>query len=144
MNNKKFVNVNLSSSFVVRARCKKCSEVPKYYYYSRLPINWFTPNKNFEIKNSYRKYYKRMCSDSYQSEYPSNHLFKLGYLSWHPPEKGYNPRLHITKGSYPMEFIEILTCSCGGTSWYFLSPNPFKKEVLFRKAMKNFPFKFAY
>lgn len=134
MHNIQIIKINISNSFIHRARCAKCGNQPKYYYISANPILYNDPNKNKNNFKFIKKYYKRISSDHKIDDF--RFASKLNYYNHSVNYKSYNPKLHRVKGAdAKFNLIESLTCECGYTFWYFTEKSiKNRSEILNRKS----------
>lgn len=139
------IKVNLSTPFLTRARCKACGKHPTIYYYARNPVMWNNPRKVLEQFAFYIGYFKRACSDFYLDDSPAS-FTKANYFSYEVPFKGFNPKLHRTRGAHPVfNYTEFVACECGESIWAFTDKSiRSRPEIVMRKAKYNFPQKFNF
>jgi len=145
--------VNISSTFLPRCRCKHCGGGPEFYYATGNRPTFKDAHIQIQLSGYYRKYIKRMCRDFYLWEEPSSfrdtHDFKFRL------DKQYSPILHRTVGaaqSIPFEsymkrqnVTDVLCCICGDTTWvYNVKSSKGKPEIINRKGRYNYPSKFEY
>ena len=64
------IRVNISQTFLNRARCSKCGKHPSYYYYVRRPYLWRDIGLHISASKWFRQWINRMTSDWYLSEAP--------------------------------------------------------------------------
>lgn len=139
------IKVSVSSTFVSRSRCRKCTTTPSIYFYSRNPISWYDPNRAKSVFEFVKKYCKRLCPEDYKFDdfvYSS----KIGYYNHPVNYKGYKPKLHRTRGVNPIfDMVEYLTCECGHTIWAFSEKSVSNRpEISQRKAKYKHNNKFFY
>jgi hypothetical protein len=132
----KTIGISLSSSFMARARCKKCGGAPTIYYAMFKPHVWadISDYKKFRSRN--RRWVYRMCSSWYKS-YPPKEFHDVSEFTFRLEHKNYNPVLHRTRGSVGglSNTIECLSCICGQTSWAFNQDSvKHRLEIINRKA----------
>ena len=138
------IQINLSTPFLQRAKCKFCEKGPSYYYCCRNTffLDATTPQKYMQwvTKHNYR-----ICTDDYLFEEPKQ-CTQLINLSYQLPYKGYTPTLHRCRGVQPRtDFIEYVICKCGKTTWQFYYRSAKNRpEIINRKCRNNFPKKFLY
>lgn len=138
--------VNLSSSFVVRSRCKYCHSGPAHYYFSKNPNLLFSPNwKYFESAAWLSKCYKRICSDYYLMDSPS-YVKSVSDFTHKVRYKAFRPKLFKNKGVHPFsDYREFLICECGKSCWEFYQKSTSKRvEIINRKSRYNHKFIFNY
>jgi hypothetical protein len=139
------VQVNLSSSFVVRSRCKFCATGPKHYIISKLSTKWYDHSMIKDRFTSYVKRLKRMNYDFYLTVSPK--VFNsVGFLTHTAFYKGYNPALHKNISLSPIaNYMEYLACGCGRTQWGFAQKSSASRpEIASRKSRYKYPRKFDY
>lgn len=127
-------NVNISSTFIARTKCKFCNVGPTHYYASKNPISTVSHREVLAFFNWVKKYYGRFCRDFYLFDDPSN-CSSLKAFSHPVNYKGFRAKLHKNKGVSPhMDFVDCLVCDCGRTTWAFYQRSiSNRKEVVNRK-----------
>jgi hypothetical protein len=139
------VQINLSSSFLVKSRCKFCVSGPKHYVISKLSTKWIDHSMVKDRFAAYVKRLKRFNYDFYLSVSPK--VFNsINFLTHTVFYKGYNPALHKNVGvPAAANYMEYLTCNCGLTQWGFAQKSAASRpEIVLRKAKYNYPRKFDY
>ena len=139
------IRVNLSNSFMVRTKCAVCGEEPTIYYYNAKPYLWNEPKSQKRLFDAIKHWYKRMCMDWYLESNPS--YFHSGADFSHPVDyKGFNPKLHYTRGINPdANIVEFITCWSGCTIWAFVDKaNKNRPEFVNRKSRYSHPHKFFH
>lgn len=135
------VQVNVSSTFMIRCRCKRCGKNPSVhrYFYFKNPNYWKSPRKQIERFSYIKKHVKRFCEDYYLSNKPSKYT-NMSIFSHSPTYKGFNPKLHKNKGVLPFDdYAELITCPCGRTTWSFYQKSILERfEIINRKAKYNY------
>lgn len=142
-NNPKNINVNTSSSFMVRARCKKCGKPPSIYYYSRVPTKYHDVDGYRIYTKTYQEYTKAINLNWFLSFAPKQ-LTKIGDFG------ADLHRGHITisavaktKQGRDSKIVEYLTCECGETIWAFNRRSvKTRPDIINRKGKYNYPKKF--
>jgi hypothetical protein len=137
------VSINLSSTFVVRAKCKECGESPNTYYWMNQPSYWYNIRSSQDMFSWYKKHIKRMTGDWYKVNKPKN-FHSTKHFNFYWSEKSYNPALHQHIGINPSEnIVECLACPCGVSVWMFAQrPAETRMEIKNRKARSKYPRKF--
>lgn len=140
------IKINISSSFMARARCKECGKGPDYYYGVLKPFMW-KEIKHFMIFSSFAK--KWIANkNAWYKEFDPKYFTHLGDFSKKLEDKSYNPITHRTKGAdindlYNM--VEYVGCGCGATVWGFNQKSVQKRpEITNRKGRYKYPQKFSY
>ena len=137
-----FIKIRLSTTFVARCKCKYCGGSPSFYWYTRNPTMWFSPRKEIEHFDFYRKFIKKFNSDFYLNEEPRyfNRMSLFKYVG----REGYRPRLHRTRGTNPVfDKVEYLSCDCGSATWAFnQKAGDTRPERSNRRARSFFPQEF--
>lgn len=111
------IKINLSTPIVMRARCKRCGKFPDTYYCLRHRELIKDVKKQIAHSLRTKKYIKKMNAEWYFDFSPSN-FSSINLFSHSTIYKGYNPRLHKTKGLDPHSLkMEYLTCPCNQTIW---------------------------
>ncbi len=142
---KRYANVSLSSTFVMRARCRYCKSKPMYYFWSKtrtLYISFDKPRKMFE---NIIKLHKDLYSNYYLVADPSN-FNKMSDFSYVHPFMKHSVRLHKNKGMQAArDYSEYVSCSCGRTIWAFYEnfANT-RPDIIHRKSVYKYPQKFEY
>ena len=140
------IRVNISSSFMARARCKFCRSGPDYYYGSFKPHMWSDVSRYRSFTKRNKKWIRRMCSSWYKQFEPrtfediSEFTFRLDYQDM-------RPTLFRTRGTSTGErenVMECLGCKCGRTIWGFNQRSVKKRpEITNRKGKYGYPKKFV-
>lgn len=141
------IHINISSTFIARARCKECGEGPYYYYYAAKRPAFYNVRDRLAKSKVYRRFIKRLSSNWYLDMQPRQFQtledFKFGLQ-----DKGYNPILHRTRGTSTdrrENIIELLGCHCGTTAWAFNNKSTKNRpEITNRKGRYSYPKKFEY
>lgn len=138
------IRVNLSESFMVRAKCKHCGGSPIIYYYLRNPTMWLDPRKAMDRANYIRLLIKQLQAKGL-FEQPKTYT-SIAALSYDIDNARYRPRLHHTRGSNPVfDVVEFLTCDCMKTTWaYSNKAVAGRPEITNRKARYKYPGKFEF
>ena len=133
----KFVQVNLSSTFMAKSRCKHCSYVPQIYYYilNRSNIRFINIGNIPKIKC------KRMCNDNYFLISPKD-IRNISLISF--PVAGNSSRIYKSRNIRSPSITEYLMCKCGRTSWAF-NEKYMKKCLEFsnKRSRDNYPLKIS-
>lgn len=138
------IKVRLSTSFMVRARCKHCKGAPEIYYFLRNPTMWFNPRKALDQANYIKQLLEILQKHGFKDD--PKHYTSASYLSHDVIYAKYRPRMHRTRGSNPVfDIVEFLTCDCMKTTWAYsdkaISNRP---EITCRKARARYPLKFEF
>lgn len=139
------VQVNLSSSFVARSRCKFCATGPTHYVISKLSTKWYDHSMIKARFAAYVKRLKRMNYDFYLSVNPKV-FHSTSFLTHTVFYKGYDPALHKNRGIPPAaNYMEYLACGCGRTQWGFAQKSSAgRPEIALRKSRYKYPSSFNY
>ena len=141
------VRINISSTFLQRARCKECGKGPNFYYASMPPFKW-KDIKHFVIYSKFSKrWVKRMVSDWYR-DFSPRYFHNLGDFSFALEAKSYNPALHNSHIRHEQlardNVIEYVGCDCGATVWAFNDKSiKNRPEITNRKGRYKYPQKFV-
>lgn len=139
-----FIHANLSSSFVVRAKCKYCLGGPKHYWSSRNKSYCSSPDAMQTRFLAVKKSSKRFCQDYYLDSNPRE-FTGLSAFVFTVSFKSYPARLHKNKGVSSFERTEIVECECGKTQWAFNEKSSRNRpEITQRKARYKYPQGFEY
>lgn len=140
------IRLNISSTFMVKARCKECGKGPDYYYSTPKPYRWKSARYALVFSEITRRWIQRMVNNWYL-EYQPKHFHSIEEFSFKLEDKGYRPVLARTRGNNGRErenVIEFVGCSCGATVWAFNDKssknNP---EITNRKGRYKYPQKFV-
>jgi hypothetical protein len=143
------IRVNLSNSFIARARCKACGKSPDIYLSVPLiPQNprYYDPRISDWVFNLYKKYIKRFINTDWYKKYQPRYFNKLKDFSYYWISKSsYKPTLHqyIGKEHPDAMIVEYLECPCGQTVWAFVEKSAeFRLELKHRRARYSYPQKF--
>jgi hypothetical protein len=141
--NAKLVRINLSTTFLIRTKCKFCASGPVHYFVGKSAIKWFDPHKAKDNFKFYFKFIKRMNYDFYLDENPKQYT-SMSPFTHTPTYKGYYPTLHKKRGVPVInDFIEYLCCDCGRSKWVFSQKSTRQRpEITNRKAKNSYPMKF--
>lgn len=141
------IRVNISSTFLVRTRCSRCSKGPTYYYSIRNPISWKDARTQIAIGKWRRGWVKRMATDLYLYDEPKRYT-NLQDFSFILEGKQYRPSAHRTCGrptNNKEDITEILSCECGATTWAINQKATRNcPEITNRKGRYTYPQKFEY
>lgn len=143
---KKEINkVSLSSSFMARCRCSRCSGVPNIYYYIHNTTPYPDPKTLQNVFAIISKRARRMGSDHYLTDSPKEYT-SLSEFSQGTGFKRYDPKIHYTRGlNLGFYVTEYLMCDCGHTMLAFTQKSAKgRPEITMRKSHKNFPKRFVY
>ena|ERR1700722_9041353 len=133
------IKVNISSTFLLRVKCKYCGTSP----FERLFIR-----KSFKIKDVRDKLiiYKRLnlminrfTDDWYLSSSPNFFSKNIADFSW--KNDSYSPILHRTRGNHFEQYQNIIGgmwCKCGKMTRIFYI-NEIKPEIINRQGRYNYP-----
>lgn len=142
------IRINISSSFMARARCKECGKGPAHYYNDRKSRVFEDIIMFLESSQFWRRWLKRFNRSWYLEMEPRyfSTMEDIGKFSLE--DKHYNPLLHRTRGSNlgrEENVIEMVTCQCGGTVWAFNNKSTKKRpEIKNRKGRYSYPQKFDW
>lgn len=108
--------INISSTFLVRSKCKFCLSGPVSFYFSIMPPKLLQP---IPFNNGYLP--------SRATHLIYNH--------------GYSPKIHMSRNTIPDDISEMVCCKCHETRWKinFLSHKSLRPEILHRKGKFNYP-----
>ncbi len=139
------IRVRLSSSFMVRGRCKYCKGGPSIYFYTRNPTMWYNVRRVLNDFSWVREHVKQFTWIPRYSTSPIN-FDSITSFNHQPFYKGYRPRLHRIKGSNPVfDLVEFLSCDCMRTEWaYAEKAVENRPEIMARKSRKKYPKKFLF
>lgn len=141
------IRINISSTFLMRARCKECGKGPDFYYGVMLPLKWKNVNNFLFVSTFNRDWITRMVSNWYL-DFSPRHFKKLGDFSFGLEDKSYNPVFRRTRGTNIPErdnMVEFLGCDCGATVWAFNQKSTkARPEVTNRKGRYKYPQRFVY
>lgn len=138
------IHVNVSSTFVIRAKCRHCHGGPKYYWNVRTKtfhgsINIMRSRFASAMKNN-----DRICSDFYMGYQPRVY-HGINSFSFQIDFNKYPARLHKNKGVPSYERTEMLECECGKTLWAFNEKSAKNRpEISQRKSRYKYPQGFQY
>jgi hypothetical protein len=142
----KTISISLSSSFMAKARCKKCGGHPTVYYAMFRPGVWSDVVGYRKFSPRSRRWVRRMCSSWYK-EYSPKEFHDVFEFTFRLDYKNYNPLLHRTRGSDVIgrdNIIECLSCECGQTSWAFNQESVKRRlEIVNRKGKYAYPQRFV-
>lgn len=115
--------INVSSTFLPRARCKKCFSPPinssNTHFFVKEPSFGLSPNDHLSRIKYMQNITNRFC-ESYYLYYSPSAYISTSTFNYALRYKGYQSRLHKNIGtSLHNELVEFLTCKCGRTTWSF-------------------------
>jgi len=140
------IHINISSTFLIKNRCKECSKQPSDYYYIRKRRLFKDVNDQVSKFQLWRKWIDRFTADWYLDSDPK-YFCDIEEFSFSVNDKSYLPTLHNTRGNINNKdhVIEILRCECGATIWAFNSKSVKNRpEIINRKGRYEYPRKFEY
>lgn len=138
------IRVNLSSSFMVRARCKYCQSGPAEYSIE----NSLKPIKDhYQIRSRFsiaKKFYYKINYDYLLDTNPSSYT-NLTLFKHTPSYKGAHTHAFRSMIFDKSECVEKLWCECGLTQWAFNDKGTkYRREISQRKARYRYPHRFDY
>ena len=140
------VKINISESFMARARCKSCGKGPDYYYATMKPFMWKDVKYFLVFSSITRDWFAK--NFNWFKAFEPKHFTKIGDFSKRLEDKSYNPITHRTKGADINDrynVVEYVGCSCGATVWGFNNVSVQKRpEITNRKGRYKYPQKFSY
>lgn len=131
--------IKYSNTFTKRTICKWCHCAPQEYSLIRNPLIY----KNYKFTLNQFSYIRenvvRMASDIYLDFDPKDFKNTAEY-KFPVSFKGYNPRLHRTRGSTSRTNVtEILSCPCGRSEWAFNYKSTVeRKDIIMRQGSKRY------
>lgn len=139
------IRVSLSSSFMVRTKCKHCLSSPSVFYAVKNSNCYLDPRSPINHFSYVKRFCKRMCNDYYFFDSPLD-IVNSSPFKFTPNFKGYKARLHKNKGvSAYTDYTDMVTCDCGMTNWLFYEESAATRpEIIRRKARYKYPRKFVY
>lgn len=138
----KRITLNISSTFLIRSRCKSCSTIPNIYWYVRNTTLVLDPRIVMDSFAFWSNFSKSFNSSYYLFDDPKNstNISQFKYKLY----KAYRPRLHRTIGANPQfDIVEFLMCSCGKSNWAFSEKAIVNREIIHHKARYIYPKKFT-
>lgn len=140
------IRVNISSSFIARARCPECGSAPNYYFQMRKPYQWRDVRQMLVTSRWLRQLVGRMTEDWYLDDEP-RYFLNIREFSFKVEDKRYLPKMHHSRG-FPGgrdNVVEFVGCDCGTTVWAFNQKSVKNRpEITNRKGRYNYPNKFEY
>lgn len=141
------IRINISSTFLIRARCKECGKGPDYYYAIMLPFKWKNIRNLLSVSKFARGWITRLVGTWYLNFDP-RHFEKLGDFTFALEDKSYLPTFHRIRGAAMTErenMVEFLGCECGATVWAFNNKSTKNRpEITNRKGRYKYPQRFVY
>lgn len=141
------IRLNISSTFMVRTRCKNCGKGPDYYYAVGQPFKWVDVRSALVFSKKVKEWLVKIISNWYLSFTP-RYFEKLGDFTFELEDKSYDPLFHRTRGGncgIQNRVVEFVGCSCGQTVWAFNQKSVIKRpEVTNRKGRYKYPQRFVY
>ena len=141
------IRINISSSFMTRARCKNCGKGPDYYYAVGQPIKWVDAHDFVMFSRTLKSWITKIISSWYLAFSP-RYFQKLGDFSIEIDDKSYSPLFHRTRGANVgrhKRMVEFIGCPCGATVWAFNEKSVVKRpEITNRKGRYKYPQRFVY
>jgi hypothetical protein len=136
------IRINISSSFMARARCIECGGHPDYYYQIRKPYMWKDISHQISTSKWMRGWLKRFTADWYLESEPKYFLDvkEFGFVL---DDKHYVPTLFKNRGEPKTDrdnVVEIVGCGCGATVWAFNDKSTKNRpEITNRKGRYKYP-----
>jgi hypothetical protein len=141
------IHINISSTFLIKNRCKACGKHPSDYYYIRKCRVYKDIDELNYYSKSFKKRIGRFILDWYLDSDPK-FFCDIKDFSFCIRDKSYLPRLHNTRGepsNNKDHVIEMLGCECGKTTWAFNNKSiKNSPEIINRKGRYGYPRKFEY
>lgn len=137
--------VSLSSTFIMRARCKHCKSLPIHYFYSKQRNYYISTDKPRKLFDNIVKLHKDLCNNYYLVADPVN-FKKLSDFTFSLPFINYNAKLHKNRGiRATKDYSEYVSCSCGRTIWAFYENYAKSRpDIIHRKSVYKYPQRFEY
>ena len=137
--------INISLSFPIRAKCKKCCTGPCWYFYLPKITLVKTISQFVNLSESSKKWLYIVPIDRHLGNSPAVCNF-LSRFRLQIPYKNYKINLHRTignKSTYRFNIIDVLCCACGKTMWAFNSKSTESRpDIIHRKGRYCYPKKF--
>jgi hypothetical protein len=135
--------INISSSFMHRARCNKCSGTPINsvfnYFFVKNPNAWKDHSHNTNKNKYLLSKLKRMCENYYLQNSPRNYK-SISSFNHSVSYNSYIVKMHKNIGVEPFsDFVDFITCRCGFTTWSF-----YERSIGNRPEIKNKKGKYGY
>lgn len=139
------IHVNISSTFLIKNRCKSCGKMPLDYYYTKMPYLYKDVNEKISCLKNYFKSIDRLTNDWYLGSDPRS-FYDIQLFSFSIKSKGYIAKLHNSRGvKNKNQVLEFLICECGKTKWAFNGKSiKNRPEIINRKGRYDYPRKFEY
>lgn len=142
------IRINISSSFMARARCKECGKGPDYYYNMSKPYQWQNVRGSLIYSEVTKRWIKSMLTSNWYFKFEPRHFRKLGDFIFTLEGKSYLPTFHRTRGSDSSNsdnVVEFVGCECGATIWAFNEKSTKDRpEITNRKGRYKYPQRFVY
>lgn len=131
--------INISSSFLFRACCKKCGSKPTYYWHSMAQRSWKNPRDKINDMAWYRGQIKRIGSSWFFIYNQPRYVNKAQDFNF-ILDKGFSVNLHNSKAPVLESdyVISYLSCECSETSWKFNNKSLEYRPEVFNRKSKNF------
>lgn len=140
-------NINISSSFLARARCKSCGKGPSFYFSVQKPYMYFLVNQRLFTSKAIRGWIKNLISNWHLPLSPK-YCHNMGGFKLSFDDKHFIPILHRTRGSGVMDknnIIDMISCDCGETTWAYNEKSiKDRPEITQRKGRYSYPQKFKF
>jgi hypothetical protein len=141
------IRINISSSFMSRARCKQCGDGPDFYYAMMKPHKWKNVRHFLVYSKAVKSWIQRMLSNWYLP-YTPRYFHDLSDFTFRLESKSFDPSLYRVRGANISErddVIEFLGCECGATVWAFNDKSTKNRpEITNRKGRYKYPQRFVY
>ena len=136
------ISVNISSSFLPRARCKICGNGPSWYFFKTKTAAHSNATEYRNRSKYKRKAIKHVNSNHYAKGQPR--WYKISDYATILKDKSYRTVLHRNFGANRLSAIdEFLSCECGSTNWGFSRKSLNKRlESVNRRGRYNYPQRF--
>src|SRR5512135_1353899 len=123
------IRINISSTFMARARCKNCGKGPDYYYSVGQPFKWVDARSALVFSKKIKEWLTKIVSNWYLPFSPQ-FFKKLGDFTFSLEDKSYSPLFHRTRGAnigHHKRVVEFVGCECGATVWAFNEKSAVKR-----------------
>ena|SRR3984957_14764166 len=140
------IHINISSTFVIKNRCRKCNGQPSEYWQIHIPYHYLDPQDGKHLFYFFKEYMKSFAPYWHRVKDP-RYRTSLKSLNFYYGPRFYHPDLHqknkIGVDNYTDQVIEYARCSCGRSVWAFgqLISN-IRPEIKNRKGRYSYPRKF--
>jgi len=134
------IKINISSSFMARAKCFVCKTGPEYFIYEVKPYPFWDYTKSAKYFAYMQKYIG--LNNNWFSSFHPKEINRMSYLFFTLQNKSVSARSHQHNiPLYNQDYIdELASCACGSHIWFFNQKSVKNQpEIVNRKGKYKYP-----